>query len=58
MIKKTVKRQLKIITITVAIILTLELKRGLNQTKGSINGPTQRKDTTRVHARKYHFSFV
>jgi len=32
------------------------LKRGLAQTKGSINGPTSRKETIKEPVLKYHFS--
>ncbi|MCK9571929.1 MAG: hypothetical protein M0Q96_01455 [Candidatus Omnitrophica bacterium] len=37
-------------------ILVFLLEFGLNQTNGRTNGPTHKKDTTRVEMLKYHLS--
>ena len=38
------------------VTFDLLVKRGLTQIKGSMNGPTQRKDITKDQVLKYHFS--
>ncbi|MFA4853899.1 MAG: hypothetical protein WC616_00930 [Candidatus Omnitrophota bacterium] len=40
---------------TLIITFDLLLRRGLTQIKGSMNGPTHRKDTTKDQVLKYHF---
>jgi hypothetical protein len=42
------------ITITEIMIFVFLVKRGLAQTKGNMNGPTQRKATTSGQDLKYH----
>jgi len=46
----------KIITIALIAILTLLLKRGLDQTNGKINGPTNKKPIISEDFLKYHLS--
>jgi hypothetical protein len=54
--KKKASTAVKTMTTTLIIILDFLLNSGWNQIKGSINGPTQKNESTSDHVLKYHFS--
>ncbi|MBU4252818.1 MAG: hypothetical protein KKC39_06945 [Candidatus Omnitrophica bacterium] len=56
-IKNSVMTIVMTATAMVIIIFDFLLNRGFVQTKGSMNGPMQRKEATSDQVLKYHFGF-